>query len=214
MTGSSDTSQTFSRGLDVLDLLAGSPTPLTSMQVAAALGLSRTIVYRLVGTLIERGLVRRDAHGKLTIGLAALRITERLMPTLRASVRPVLERLADDLAATSYLCVVDGTESLAVSVVEPAATTFHIAYREGSRHPLGVGAHGRALLAASQGRSETFASHGELIAGATGIAASLPGLPGLSAAVGIVTLTPLCTSDMGPRVRSSADELHHMLSTP
>lgn len=42
----------------------------------------------------------------------------------------------------------DGSEALAVAVVEPTWTDYHVAYRAGFRHPLDRGAAGRAILAA------------------------------------------------------------------
>jgi DNA-binding IclR family transcriptional regulator len=191
----------------VLELLAASKDGMTSSQLSSSLGLSRTIVYRLVGTLIDHGLVRRYDNGMLGIGLAALRLTENLFPMLREVARPVLERLSEDLSSTAHFSVADGNDSLAIQVVEPRNTTFHLAYRNGSRHPLGLGALGKALVAAKAGQHGVFESHGELIAGATGVAAAVPGLPGLSGAVGIVTLTPLTTRVIGPRVQAAADEL-------
>lgn len=44
-----ETSQTLDRGLRVLSVLADSPEGLTVTEVAAALGVSRTVVYRLIG---------------------------------------------------------------------------------------------------------------------------------------------------------------------
>ena len=54
-----ETSQTLDRGLRVLSVLADSPEGLTVTEVAAALGVSRTVVYRLIVTLEQHGLVRR-----------------------------------------------------------------------------------------------------------------------------------------------------------
>nr|BFE83935.1 hypothetical protein GCM10020093_065360 [Planobispora longispora] len=41
----------------------------------------------------------------------------------------------------------EGEDGLAVAVVEPSWTDMHVAYREGSRHPLSRGAAGLAILA-------------------------------------------------------------------
>ena len=43
--------------------------------------------------------------------------------------------------------MVDGAEALAVAVVEPSWTDYHVAYRIGIRHPLERSAAGRAILA-------------------------------------------------------------------
>lgn len=207
MATSGDTAQTLSRGIDVLTLIAASPQGKTPSQVAAELGLSRTIVYRLVSTLVEHGLVRRRDDGLLTIGVGALRLSENVLPALRESTRDILERLAEKAGATAHLCVADGQEVLAVSVVEPQTTTFHVAYRVGSRTPLGVGALGQAIESARAGQSRLHESEGQLIPGAHGIVASLPDLAGALGAVGVVTLAGVETAVMRDAVQAAADEL-------
>lgn len=204
---SNETSQTLSRGLDVLELVAASTSGLTPTQIAAELGLGRTIVYRLIGTLIDHRLLARDADGALSIALGAYRLVENLPRALRRSTDAVLQSLADDLAATAYLAVIDGTESLAVSVVEPRDTTFHLSYRVGARHPLDRGAIGRALQAAARGERGLFETEDELIAGASGIAGAVPNLQGLSCAIGIVTLSEHMGHGFGARVARAVDEL-------
>jgi hypothetical protein len=204
---SRDTSQTLGRGLNVLELVAASPEGLTPAQVATELGLSRTIVYRLIGTLVDHRLIRRGPDGLLTAGLGTLRLTENIAPTLRDGARDVLEKLAEDLGATAHLVIAEGEEAVAVSVVEPRRTTFHVAYRTGSRTPLNQGALGQALLASRRGEAGVFESAGQLIDGAKGIVASIPGLTGVAAGIGVVTLAPTDTSTWGERVQRAAEEL-------
>lgn len=211
MTKPGDTSQTLGRGLDVLELVAASTEGLTPAQIAIELGLSRTIVYRLVGTLVEHRLVRRNADGLLTAGLGTVSLSQNIAPTLRHGSREVLEQLAEELGATAHLAIADGEEALAISVVEPRTTTFHLAYRPGSRTPLGVGALGRALMAAREGRAEVFESEGELIPGAKGVVASVPDAVGLACCVGVVTLAAADTSTWAPRIEAAARELGEIL---
>ncbi|TCJ96482.1 IclR family transcriptional regulator [Nocardia alba] len=209
---SSETSQTLSRGLDVLALVCASDTGLTPAQIAAELELSRTIVYRLVGTLVEHRLVRRNADGLLSAGLGTLALTQNFAPTLRQGSHEILETLAEELGATAHLSIADGDEALAVAVVEPRSTTFHVSYRPGSRTPLELGAVGQALLAARHGERKTFASEGKIVAGACGIVASLPGISGLACALGVVTLAGTDTAGWDARVRAAAVELEALLN--
>ena len=78
-----ETSQTLDRGLRVLSVLADSPEGLTVTEVAAALGVSRTVVYRLITTLEQHGLARRDGTGRLHVGLGVLALARGLQPVLR-----------------------------------------------------------------------------------------------------------------------------------
>lgn len=210
-TRSGDTSQTLGRGLDVLALVAASSDGLTPAQIASELDLSRTIVYRLVGTLMEHRLIRRNADGLLTAGLGTLALSANIVPTLRRGSRDVLERLAEELQATAHLVMADGDEALAVSVVEPSATTFHVTYRAGSRTPITLGAIGRALTAADEGRREVFTSEGQLVAGAKGVVSSvvLPG--GLACAIGVVTMASVDTRRWDEPVAAAAAELESLL---
>ncbi|MGI5320934.1 IclR family transcriptional regulator [Actinomadura nitritigenes] len=209
-----ETSQTLSRGLDVLRLLAGPEAPLSTARIAAELGLSRAIVYRLVSTLAEHGLVRRNPDGSLAIGLGALQLTQNLHAGLRDTANEYLDRLANEAGATAHLVVADGDDALALAVVEPRGTTFHVAHRVGSRTPLGVGAAGKALVAAREGRGGLFFSEGELTPGAYGISAPLPRVRGIAAAVGIVTLAGNATPVMRELVERTALELDDALGSP
>ncbi len=211
-----ETSQTLDRGLRVLELLAESPEGRTVTEIAAALGVSRTVVYRLVVTLEQHGLVRRGHDGRARMGLAVLSLSRFVQPLLREAAAPALRRLADASGATAHLTVVDGAEALAVAVVEPSRSEFHVAYRVGSRHPLDRGASGRAVLAARAHGGRPFepgyvVSTGELQQGAWGIAAPVLGVPGVEASVGVVALSEADTDDIGVLVLRAAGEVSRAL---
>ena len=211
-----ETSQTLDRGLRVLEVLAGTPGGLTITALAAEVGVNRTVVYRLVATLEGHGLARRDAAGLVHVGLGVLSLARGLQPVLRELAAPVLRSLAEDLGMTAHLTVADGGEALAIAVVEPTWTDFHVGYRVGARHPLGQGAAGRAILL---GRGEDqpgvdgyVETAGELQAGARGVAAPVLGVDGLEASVGIVTLGDLDAQADGPLVVAAAGRVASRLA--
>ncbi len=213
----SETSQTLDRGLRVLAVLAGSPGGLTVTELSAAVGVNRTVVYRLVATLEQHGLARRDSTGRLHVGLGVLTLARGLQPVLRELANPVLRALAEELGTTAHLTVADGGEALAIAVVEPSWTDFHVAYRVGARHPLEQGAAGKAVLL---GRTITEGARpeqrfvqtvGELQAGARGVASPVLGVDGLEASVGIVTLGDLDANLVGPKVEAAAREVARRL---
>ncbi|WP_031524725.1 IclR family transcriptional regulator [Streptomyces sp. NRRL F-5123] len=142
-----ETSQTLDRGLRVLKLLADTDHGLTVTELASKLGVNRTVVYRLLATLEQHSLVRRDLGGRARVGLGVLGLAHQVHPLLREAALPALRSLAEDIGATAHLTLVDGSEALAVAVVEPTWTDYHVAYRTGFRHPLDRGAAGRAILA-------------------------------------------------------------------
>jgi DNA-binding IclR family transcriptional regulator len=207
-----ETSQTLDRGLRILDLLALNPAGRTVAELAGDLGVGRTVVYRLLATLEAHELVRRHPSGRVRLGTGALRLAGRVVPLLRDGALPALRRLAEDVGATAHLTVADGGEALAVAVVEPSWTDFHVAYRVGSRHPLDQGAAGHALLRGRSGDTTYVVSRGELQPGATGIAAAVLGVPEVQASVGVVALADLDEEQVGPRVEQAAREVSSALA--
>ena len=184
----SETSQTLDRGLRVLRVLSESPEGLTITELSARLQVNRTVVYRLISTLEQHGLVRRDARSRLFVGLGVLHLASAVQPLLRDLAMPVLRSLAESIGSTAHLTVADGDEALALAVVEPSWSDFHVAYRVGARHPLSQGAAGKAI-GLLDGTDPAYAvTSGELQAGARGLAAPVRGVEGLRASVGVVTL--------------------------
>ena len=207
-----ETSQTLDRGIRVLMALAAAPQGLTVTALAETLGINRTVVYRLVSTLEQHSLVRRDGHGRLHVGLGILHIATAVQPVVRDVAIPVLRRMAERVGCTAHLTVAEGDEALALAVIEPSWTDFHVSYRVGARHPLDRGAAGKAILLLRQSSATPYAATaGELEAGARGLAAPIRGVEGLEASVGIVTLVELDEGELGPVVLAAADELASLL---
>ncbi|MBY8873135.1 helix-turn-helix domain-containing protein [Micromonospora sp. PLK6-60] len=206
-----ETAQTLDRGLRLLHLVADAAGGLTVTEAANRLGVGRAAVYRLVGALSAHGMLRRDAGGRLRLGAGVLHLARRAQPLLAEGALPALRRLAEQAGATAHLTVVEGGEGVALAVVEPSWTSFHVAYRTGARHPLERGAAGRAILAGRAGRPGPVATSGELQAGAYGVAAPVLGVPGLEASVGVVALAPLDAEVVGGQVLAAATAIAEAL---
>ena len=207
-----ETSQTLDRGLRVLEVLAQTSGGLTISELSTELGVNRTVVYRLVTTLEGHALVRRDGRGRLHIGLGVLQLSAGVQPELREQAVPVLRGLAEQTGCTAHLTVADGDEALALAVVEPSWTDFHVSYRVGARHPLEQGAAGKAILLGRRGpeveRTAYAATAGELQTGARGLAAPVLGVEGLEASVGIVTLgSEIDEGSLAPTVCAAARDI-------
>ena len=201
----SETSQTLDRGLRVLRVLADSPEGLTVTELSGRLEVNRTIMHRLISTLEQHGLVRRDARGRLFVGLGVLHLAGAVQPLLRDLAMPVLRSLAEEVGSTAHLTVADGDEALALAVVEPTWTDFHVAYRIGARHPLSQGAAGKAIALLDVDVPAYAVTSGELQSGARGLAAPVRGVEGLRASVGIVTLDDsIDEAAVAPRVVAAA----------
>ena len=203
-----DTAQTLDRGIRLLTLVTDAPGGVTVTDAAARLGVGRAVVYRLAATLIEHSLIRRDSAGRLRIGVGLLHLARRAQPLLADAALPALRRLADRVSATAHLTIADAADAVAVAVVEPSATMFHVAYRVGSRHPLHLGAAGRALSLVDG----WAVSEGELQPGAFGLAAPVLDVPGLTASVGVVSLSRLDEATVGPLAQQAAAAIAKALS--
>ena len=147
------------------------------------------------------------------------RLAAAVTPLIRSEARPILQELADSVGATAHLTVSEGDEALALVVVEPTWTDFHVAYRSGSRHPLDRGAAGRAILSGRAGSADLVVTVGEIQSGAHGLA--VPVLPSsetgqpdrvVEASVGVVALEPIDPAVAGPRLERAARALSTILT--
>lgn len=204
-----ETSQTMDRGLAVITLLAEPEHAggLTVTEIASRLGVGRPVVYRLVASLARRDIVIRRIDGRISLGVGLIHLANAVWPGLRDVASPVLRELAETTGLTAHLTVADGREALAIAVVEPRWTGLHVSYRQGTRHPLDLGAAGRAILAGRTGDPGWVTTHAELQPGAHGLAAPVLGAAGLEASIGLVAMAPFDGDTIGPAVQAAAAEL-------
>lgn len=141
-------SQTLHRGLLVLETLAQRGEPESVGGLATALGLHRSIVYRILRTLADHGLVRRHGDGRYGCAVGLVSLARSAFGDLESASSAELTSLADDVGATAFLAVPDGGEIVTLATVEPRNTVAHVRYRPGSRHARGDGALDLALRAA------------------------------------------------------------------
>lgn len=130
-------SQTLSRGLQVLEVLAETGQPMTAQQIAKRLGLTRPIVYRLLKTLEQHqllGTATRDGHFELGLGLLSL--TRNVKRDLRQLAFPIIRDLAEAAGTTAVLGFGDADGVVYVLTVEAELARMAVRSREGSRRPL------------------------------------------------------------------------------
>lgn len=208
-------SLTLDRGLALLEAVADADgQACTVAELAVRIDVSRAAVYRLLGPLVDRGLLWRDGS-RVRLGVGLLRLAGRVLPQVREVAGPVLRQLAEDVGATAHLSIADADTVRAIAVVEPSWTNYHVGYRVGSTHPIGRGAAGKALTlpALKPGGKGWVSTVGELQPGAFGVAAPVRGVPGLRASIGVVALHTLDAKVVGPRVVQAAGELSTVLGS-
>lgn len=188
--GAAPQSQTLDRGIRILEHLAALGAPQPILEIAQALGLHRSIAYRLLRTLEDHQLVERDAAGRYWLGLGIAGLARAVRTDLQTAALPRLDALVAELGMTAFLVVRAGDEAVTVASVEPRDTAAHVVYRPGTRHPVGRGAPGLALLmpeppalddrdALQAARRTGWASsHGEVIPGLRSVAAPVLGPDG------------------------------------
>lgn len=221
-------SRTLARGLALLNALGAHQEGSTVSGLAETTGLDRAVLYRLLDTLTAEGFVTRDAESRrYRLGLSMLELGVRAAQGLevRRLAGPPLRSLSEDVNETACLAVRDREDLVVVEVVEPGDRFVSVNYRVGFRHPLGVSAHGRALLAFLPEGSRDAAlqpvrqrgvayTRDELEAGASGVAAPVFDHTGKAvAAVGVVAPTARLPEpeSIALRVLRSAREISERL---
>jgi DNA-binding IclR family transcriptional regulator len=144
-------SQTLSRGVQVLEVMASRDRPMSAGELSAALDMHRSVVYRLVRTLEEHRLIKTEPDGRYTLGLGLLTLARSVQRDLRSAAFAVLADLSERLNTTAIVGVVEGDEIVCVASVEPP-TGLQVRYREGYRHAIERGAGGLAVLAGNPAR--------------------------------------------------------------
>ena len=215
-------SQTLDRGLACLDFVAAADHPVSVDVTAEALGLHRSIVYRLLRTLERRRLVERDPNGEFLPGPYLAVLSRSVKRSLRAAASSVIADLAEELRMTAFLVVADGDEAVTIDSVEPRSLNAHVAYRPGTRHPIDRGAPGLALLAAAPPKRRERAevalardrgwahSEAEVIAGMTSVASPI-GDEGAVAVLWLAGANDVDVDVVGRRVAEAAQRIESRL---
>ncbi len=146
IAGHSPASQTLSRGIRILELLADAREPLRIDRIAELLGVHRSIAYRLLRTLEDHGLVTREDSGRVQLGARMAALAAGVAHDLQAEALPELTAVANDLGMTCFIAVLDRNECVTLVSVEPRHAAASVAQRPGTRHPVTAGAPGKAIL--------------------------------------------------------------------
>jgi DNA-binding IclR family transcriptional regulator len=235
-----ESSQTLARGLKLLDLLADGREGMPVRELAAAIGLPRSVVQRLLYTLEASGFLERHPSQigyRLTIKLWGLGCAAIRRLSVRDVARPHLEEIARKTNEMAKLGVLDGTEVVYVDKVDcPQAVRAYVPI--GGRAPAHSVATGKAILAFlpperlaafESMREDVFTSEmeqirrrgyavnrGEWEEDVGAIAAPVFDARGeVQASIGVILpshrLTPAKATQMGGWIKSAAAELSRKL---
>ncbi|MGX9962070.1 IclR family transcriptional regulator [Roseomonas sp. F4] len=174
------------RALALLDAFREEEGALPLADLARRSGLHLTTALRLLGTLESHGFVKRLPTGGYVLGATLLLLGERFRRNLRLDdhVRPALERLRAESGESATFFVRDGDRRRCLFRLESPHPVRDFA-RVGEAQPLGIGGHGRALLALDvppdQRPRLPIISRGERLQDVAAIAAPVLGAGGLLA---------------------------------
>lgn len=145
-----DGTAALDKALDVLDAIGSAGEGLSQAALTARLGLPRTTLYRLLGTLTARGLLRRDPLRRVyCLGSRCFEYARAAwaMPDLVAAAAAELRALRDMTGETTYLATLDGREVVSLERCDGAhGQRSNSAI--GQRKPLHCTSQGKAILAA------------------------------------------------------------------
>jgi IclR family acetate operon transcriptional repressor len=144
-----------------------------AIDVATELGVSRSTAHRMVSTLAQVGLLRRNESDKsYSAGYALSQLALAVIGAadIRSEVEPVLAQLAAQTGETAHFLVREGDEVVFVAVAE-GTFVVRAASRVGVRLPAHITSSGKSLLAALP-REELLALYpvGRTPAGGTSMA--------------------------------------------
>ncbi|MVA74453.1 helix-turn-helix domain-containing protein [Auraticoccus sp. F435] len=139
---------TLARGLDILEWVAEVERGSMS-DLCAALGLSRSAGYRIVGQLRERGYLAEAGENHLRLGPVAIRVGLQALEGLDLfKVTPDhLRALVEDTEETAFVAVPEGIE-MAYVMQEVGPQVVKVSSKLGSRAPLHASGLGKAYLSA------------------------------------------------------------------
>ncbi|GAA1520224.1 DNA-binding IclR family transcriptional regulator [Agromyces terreus] len=218
-------SQTLSRGIRLLEILASAERNLSIDELAAELGVHRSVAYRLLRTLEDHGLVARDSAGRIALGTGLAALASGVARDLQQLALPELTDVANEFGMTCLLAVqVDADEAATLVSAAPRQSMAVVSYRPGHRHPLTHGGPGKAILATlpetawpdaagdalraeiTETRERGYAiSHDEVVPSLRSVAVplTLPGQPPASIAVIHVSF-PRPEAEMAARLTAAA----------
>ena len=144
------------RTLDILELAAGRPGPVTAHEIAITLGIPVSSLSYLLSTLVERGYLERDRR-EYRLGPAISRFhPPEAEPSLAERVGPIVRALTRELNETAGFFVLRDFELEAVAS-EIGLHALRYSLEVGQRAPLHALAAGKAILAGmSDAQLETY----------------------------------------------------------
>lgn len=138
----------IARGLRIVELIAGSDSPLSLVTIGERLGLPKATVHRIASLLEKEGYLqhepdsRRFGPGHRLIGVA---VDALCHSSVRGERHAIMRALVEKIGETCNFTMCDGTDVVYIDRVE-AAWPLRLHLQPGSRVPLHCTASGKLFL--------------------------------------------------------------------
>lgn len=192
--------QSLERGFALLNEVAASDiSGIRLVDLVARTKMARSTAHRLLGCMVEEGLLIQEADGRYHLGRNVYNLG--LLATHRYDVNGFgfgpLRALAESLGDTVFLTRRVGLDMVCVERIEGENAVKILSMTIGTRRPLGIGAGGLALLASldkteadaiileNQKRIETY--YGEVITNRLGHRVQIARRNGYALSRGLLT---------------------------
>jgi len=143
--------QAVIKAIDLLEVLAQDGDSPSIATIEKKLGLSRNKAFRLLATLDEKGLVKKDAHtGTYSLGLQAFEMAQHILKSdnLIRLAHPIMAELARKLDEAVYITVMNNDEVLFLDMVD-SFQQIKTADFVGRRFPMLSNAAGKVIKSVS-----------------------------------------------------------------
>ncbi|QSO47410.1 IclR family transcriptional regulator [Alicyclobacillus mengziensis] len=139
--------QTLSKAMDVLMWIANKGGEARASELEAEVGLSRSSLYRILGTLRNKNFVESSGGGvyRLGFGVLSLGLLAGDKDGVGEAVKLILGELTEQTGETSMLTAVSYPDAVCVARVE-SHRSVRLSFEVGRRMPMCAGASGKVLL--------------------------------------------------------------------
>lgn len=137
------------RAFDILELFLDVDEQLSAPDIVRKTGLPRTTVHELLVTLVARGYLVGEAHGRYRLGVRLHQLGSRYAEQLdlASEGQQVARQVADDCGETVHVAILEDTDVIYIAKVD-STHAVRMVSSAGRRLPAHCTALGKLLLAA------------------------------------------------------------------
>ncbi|AEJ44722.1 IclR family transcriptional regulator [Alicyclobacillus acidocaldarius] len=143
------TVKSVDKALLLLEVVSEHPDGIAITELAQSVGMYKSTVHRLLGTMMRRGYIEQDpVSGRYKLGYTVLDLGMKLLSSidLRREAMPALQELALASGEVVHLALLDRGSVVYIEKVE-SPNTIRMHSRVGTRVPVHATGLGKAILA-------------------------------------------------------------------